>query len=159
IGQLGPAVKVVVLTGEGRHFCAGNDLNEFAMLTPDNSDARMLEVRSAFFAVQDCPVPVIGAVHGAALGTGLALSASCDFVIASDDARFGTPEVAVGIMGGARHLARLVPQPWVRLMYFTADPLSADEMAKLGGVVAVVPRAELLATARTYADRIARNSH
>jgi enoyl-CoA hydratase len=158
IDQLGAAVKAVVLTGEGRHFCAGNDLTEFATLAPDNSDARMADVRAAFFAVQDCPKPVIGAVHGAALGTGLALAASCDFVVAADDARFGTPEVGVGIMGGARHLGRLVPQPWLRWMYLTAEPVSAEQMACLGGVIAVVPREQLLAEAQRHARLITRHS-
>jgi enoyl-CoA hydratase len=158
VAQLGDGVKVIVLAGDGRHFCAGNDLHEFATLAPDNSDARMAEVRAAFFAIQDCPVPVIGAVHGAALGTGLAIAASCDFVVASDDARFGTPEVGVGIMGGARHLARLVPEPWVRWMYFTADPVPAETIARLGGIIEVVPRDRLSAAAHEHAHRIARHS-
>jgi enoyl-CoA hydratase len=158
IDQLGAGIKTVILAGAGRHFCAGNDLDEFATLAPENSDARMAEVRAAFFAIQDCAVPVIGAVHGAALGTGLAIAASCDFVIAADDARFGTPEVGVGIMGGARHLARLVPEPWVRQMYFTAEPMSAGQVAALGGVIEVVPRERLLVTAREHAVRIAAHS-
>lgn len=158
VGRLGAEVKVVVLAGEGRHFCGGNDLDEFATLTPQNSDARMAEVRAAFFAIQDCPLPVIGAVHGVALGTGLAIAASCDFVVASEDARFGVPEVSVGIMGGARHLARLVPEPWVRWMFLSADPVSAKQLADVGGLVAVVPREQLLVTAHGHARRIARHS-
>ena len=110
------AAKVIVLNGAGPHFCAGNDLIEFGTLNPDNADQRMAEVRAAFFAIQDCPIPVVGAVSGASLGTGLAIAASCDFVIAAANARFGTPEVAVGVMGAARHLARLLPEPWVRWM-------------------------------------------
>lgn len=157
----GPVVrtaKVVILAGTGRHFCAGNDLVEFGTLSPENSDARMAEVRAAFFAIQDCPIPVIGAVQGAALGTGLAIAASCDFVIAAEDARFGTPEVGVGVMGGARHLARLVPEPWVRWMYLTAEPLTAQEMYSLGSIIAVVPREELLERAAEHAARISRHS-
>lgn len=150
--------KVVVLGSSGRHFCAGNDLGEFGTLSPENSDARMLEVRSAFFAIQDCPVPVVGAVRGAALGTGLALAASCDFVVAADDARFGTPEVGVGVMGGARHLARLVPQPWVRWMYFTAEPIGAAQMLSLGSVVEVVPADELTEAALRHARLVSRYS-
>jgi len=154
-----PGVKAIILAGEGRHFCAGNDLHEFGTLTPDNSDERMAEVRAAFFAVQDCVVPVIGAVRGAALGTGLALAASCDFVVAADNARFGTPEVGVGIMGGARHLARLVPEPIVRWMYFTGDPIDVHRLRDLGGVVAVVPADELIAAASEQARRIVRHSN
>ena len=157
-GPLAASAKAVVLSGAGKHFCAGNDLVEFGTLSPDNSDDRMAEVRAAFFAIQDCPVPVIGAVHGAALGTGLAIAASCDFVVAAEDARFGTPEVGVGVMGGARHLARLVPEPWVRWMYFTAEPLTASQMYAIGAVVAVVPRDELAARASEHARLISRHS-
>ena len=156
--QMGGNVKAIVLTGEGRHFCAGNDLDEFASLTPENSAERMAEVRAAFFAIQDCPVPVIGAVHGAALGTGLAILASCDFVIAADDARIGTPEVSVGVMGGARHLARLLPQSWVRWMYLTAEPLSGTKIASLGGAVEAVPRETVLDRAREHARLVSRHS-
>jgi len=106
-----PGVKAVVLTGAGPHFCAGNDLDEFLTLDEVNAAGRMRLVRDAFAALYDCPVPVIGAVRGAALGTGLAIAACCDLVVASRSARFGTPEVGVGVMGGARHLARLQGEP------------------------------------------------
>jgi len=156
--QLGEGVKAVVLTSAGRHFCAGNDLGEFATLTPDNADERMAEVRAAFFAIQDCPIPVLAAVHGAAIGTGLAIAASCDFVVAADDARFGTPEVSVGVMGGARHLARLVPEPWVRWMYFTTEQVSGSQLAQLGGVIGACPREQVLELAYHHARLIARHS-
>ncbi|SOD71762.1 enoyl-CoA hydratase [Jatrophihabitans sp. GAS493] len=158
ITLLGAGVKVIILTGAGRHFCGGNDLQEFATLSAENSEARMSDVRAAFFAVQEAPIPVIAAVHGVALGTGLALAASCDFVVAADTARFGTPEIGVGIMGGARHLARLVPEAWVRWMYLSGDAVSAEQLLRLGGVVAVVPEAELLTAAHEHAARIARHS-
>src|SRR5690606_37795752 len=57
--QLGEGIQAIVLSGEGRHFCAGNDLDEFATMTPENGTERMWRVREAFFAIQDCPVPVI----------------------------------------------------------------------------------------------------
>ncbi len=160
-GSSGPFVdsaKVIVLNGAGPHFCAGNDLTEFGTLSPDNADQRMAEVRAAFFAIQDCPIPVVAAVHGAALGTGLAIAASCDFVIAAANARFGTPEVGVGVMGGARHLARMVPEPWVRWMYLTAEPLDAEDMRALGAVREVVPVTELEEAARRHAQLICAHS-
>ena len=148
-------VRVIVLAGRGKHFCGGNDLDEFATMTPENADERMWHVREAFFAIQDCPVPVIGAVHGSALGTGLALAASCDYVIAADDARIGLPEITVGVMGGARHLARWVAQPHVRRAFFTGQPLTADELLRLGAIHAVVPSDELGAAVRAEAELIA----
>jgi enoyl-CoA hydratase len=154
VDGVGPGVRAVVLTGAGRHFCAGNDLEDFATMDRDNVRERMFHVREAFFAIQDCAVPVVGAVGGAALGTGLAIAASCDFVLAADDSSFGLPELSVGVHGGARHLGRLVPQPVVRWMYFTGQRLTGAAMRSLGAAVAVVPRAELLAAAQAEARRI-----
>jgi enoyl-CoA hydratase len=150
--------NAVVLTGTGKHFCGGNDLDEFLTMNSGNARDRMFRVREAFFAIQDCAVPVIGAVHGAALGTGLAIAASCDIVVASADARFGLPEITVGVMGGARHLARLVPQPLVRRMFFTGEPVTAAELYRVGGIDQVVERGELEETALALAARIARHS-
>jgi enoyl-CoA hydratase/carnithine racemase len=155
IDQVGKGVRAVVLSGSGPHFCAGNDLEEFATMTPDNGTERMWRVREAFFAISDCAVPVIGAVHGAALGTGLAIAASCDVVVASSTARFGLPELTVGVMGGARHLARIAPQPLVRRMFFTGEHLRADDFARAGGCIVVCEEADLLATAEKIAQRVA----
>jgi enoyl-CoA hydratase/carnithine racemase len=155
IDRIGPGVRAVVLTGQGKHFCAGNDLDDFATMDRDNVRERMFHVREAFFAIQDCAVPVIGAVAGAALGTGMAIAASCDFVVAAPDASFGLPELSVGVHGGVRHLSRLVSQPVARWMYFTGQRLSGEEMRALGAVIAVVPREELVARARAEARRIA----
>lgn len=155
IDRIGPGVRAVVLTGDGRHFCAGNDLDDFATMDRDNVRERMFHVREAFFAIQECAVPVIGAVAGAALGTGMAIAASCDFVVASEDASFGLPELSVGVHGGARHLGRLVGQPMVRWMYFTGQRLSGHQMLAIGAVVAVVPRDRVVEAAKAEARRIA----
>ena len=135
-----PGVRVVVLTGRGRHFCAGNDLPEFVEMTPENAPGRMKTVREAFWAIYDCPVPVIAAVNGAALGTGLAITASCDFAICGLSAQLGCPEVAIGVMGAAKHLSRLLPQPLVRYLYFNAEPMAAADMERFGAVLKVVAR-------------------
>ena len=153
--QFEQPVKAIVLAAEGPHFCAGNDLDEFASMTPQNGAERMWRVREAFFAIHDCPVPVVGAVHGAALGTGLAIAASCDFIVAARDAQLGLPELTVGVMGGARHLARIAPQPLVRRMFFTGVPLTAEELAAAGASLVVCERQELLGVATHYAERIA----
>lgn len=157
IDAVGPDVRAVVLSAAGRHFCAGNDLAEFATMTAENAPGRMRRVRAAFFAIQDCPVPVIAAVHGSALGTGLAIAASADLIVAATTARFGVPEVSVGVMGAAAHLSRLVPQPIARWAYFSAEPIAATEMYRLGAVVAVVEPEELLAEALRRARTIARH--
>lgn len=124
------SAKAVVLTGAGRHFCAGNDLDEFLTLDADNSPGRMHVVADAFASIYDCPVPVIGAVRGAALGTGLAIAPP----------------------------GPLVPEPIMPLMYFTADPLPATELLAHGSVVQVVPDDELIDAAMSVARRITRHS-
>jgi enoyl-CoA hydratase/carnithine racemase len=154
-GQIERAARAIVLRGAGKHFCAGNDLEEFATMTPRNGAERMWRAREAFFAIQFCPLPVVGAVHGVALGTGLALAASCDFVVAAEDARFGLPELTVGVMGGARHLARMAPQPLVRRMFFTGEHVGARDFAAAGASLVVCPADDLLERARAYAQRIA----
>lgn len=153
-----PGARVIVLRGRGRHFCGGNDLAEFQTMTPANAAERMRLVREAFWAVYDCPVPVIAAVHGAALGTGLAIAASCDLVVAAESARFGLPEVNVGVMGGAKHLSRLVPQGVVRRLHLQGDPVPAVELERYGGIAEVVPDDRLDDAARDLARSIARHS-
>jgi enoyl-CoA hydratase len=154
--QIASHLQAIVLSGEEAHFCAGNDLAEFATMTSQNGTERMWRVREAFFAIQDCPVPVIAAVHGAALGTGLAIAASCDFVVAASDAQFGLPELTVGVMGGARHLARIAPQPLVRRMFFTGEFMSAKQFSAAGGAITVCEdRESMMAEARRLAARVA----
>lgn len=153
-----PDAGAVVLRGEGRMFSAGNDLTDFLSLTPRNSAGRMRLVRDAFAAIYDCPVPTIAAVHGHALGTGVALAATCDLVVCAAGTQFGTPEVGVGVMGGAKHLSRLVPQGFVRLMYLTADPVKVEEIARFGGIARIVPLDELEEAALALAARITRHS-
>lgn len=153
-----PGVSVVVVTGRGRHFCAGNDLAEFVEMTPANAPGRMKTVREAFWAIYDCPAPVIAAVNGSALGTGLAIVASCDFAVCGRSAQFGCPEVSIGVMGAAKHLSRLLPQPLVRYLYFNAEPMAAADMERFGAVLKVVPDEELLTEAMAVATRIARHS-
>ena len=153
-----PNVRAIVLTGEGKHFCGGNDLKEFQTMTPENAADRMRHVREAFFAIYDCPLPVIAAVNGTAIGTGLAIAASCDLVVASDDAKLGLPEVSVGVMGGAKHASRLVPQSMVRYLHLTGEALPAAEFARFGGILEVVPQSSLLQEAYAVAAKIVRHS-
>jgi enoyl-CoA hydratase/carnithine racemase len=155
VDSVGEGVRAIILTGSGKHFCAGNDLEEFANMTPQNGTERMWRVREAFYAISGCAVPVIGAIHGAALGTGMALSGSCDFVVADPSASFGLPELTVGVMGGARHLARLAPFPLVRRMYFTGMPMSAQALFDAGGCIIVSEPGKHVEEAKKLAARIA----
>ena len=158
VGDLLPGIRVAVLAGRGRHFCAGNDLAEFQTMDPDNAGERLLLAREAFGAIYACEIPVIAAVHGVAVGSGLAIAASCDLVLAAEGARFSLPEVNVGVLGGAKHLSRLVPQGMVRLMHYTGDLYPAEDLIDFGGIVKLTPEADLIPEAQRLATSIARHS-
>ena len=158
IEEFAPEARAVILIGEGKHFCGGNDLEEFRTMTPANAAVRMMAVREAFWAIYDCPLPVIAAVRGVAVGTGVALAASCDLVVAAQGAKLSLPEIQVGAMGGAKHLSRLVPQGVVRRMHYTADMEPVEDLVQYGGIAAVVPSEELEGAAMDLARRITRHS-
>lgn len=153
-----PDTSVVVLVANGPHFCAGNDLHEFESMTSDNARERLFHAREAFYAIMDCPLPTVAAVQGVATGTGIGLCSSCDVVIAADDARIGLSEVKVGVMGGPRHLARLVPQHIARYMFLTGELMPAPELARRGGLLETVPAERLRERACEIAALIARHS-
>lgn len=158
IDEYAPDARAVVLVGEGKHFCGGNDLEEFRTMHPQNVHVRMMAVREAFAAIYDCVLPVIAAVRGVAVGTGVALAGSCDLVVAAQGSKFSLPEIQVGAMGGAKHLSRLVPQQVVRRMHLTADMVPVEELVQFGGIVSIVPTEELETAAVALAQRITRHS-
>ncbi len=152
-----PEVRVIVLRGDGRGFCAGVDIKELAAF-PERIVAVNAGNYHAFRAVHRNPKPVIVAVHGFVLGGGIGLSGAADIVLASECARFGVPEIDRGAMGGGAHLQRLFPLQKVRWMYFTGLMIDAAEAYRLGGVERVVPLADLRATAMDMAAAIAAKS-
>ena len=152
-------VNVVVLTASGsRAFCAGVDLN--SRLPSGNSQndpsAHYRRARETFNSIYECAVPVIGAINGPALGAGLAIAASCDFLIASENANFGLPEIDVGLLGGAGHLQRLFPQSITRMMNYTANRMPAQEAQSYGAVIEVTTLDNLLPKASEYAEIISK---
>jgi enoyl-CoA hydratase len=155
-----PAVRVVILAAEGRGYNAGVDIKEIHAAA--DSHAALIAVNrgcaAAFAAVYECEVPVIAAVHGYCLGGGIGLVGNADVVIASDDASFGLPEVDRGALGAATHLARLVPQHFMRAMVYTGRRVPASELHRFGSVLEVVPRDRLAAAARAVASEIAAKS-
>jgi enoyl-CoA hydratase len=152
-----PRVQCVVLSAQGRGFCAGVDIKELAA-----DDKSIVAVNRgcyvAFAAIHDCAVPVISAVHGFCLGGGIGIVGSSDVIFASDDASFGLPEIDRGAMGAATHLARMFPVQKVRRMFFSGEPIAAAEAYRLGALEAVVPRAKLLDAAHELAAKFAGKS-
>jgi enoyl-CoA hydratase len=154
-----PAVRAIVLTGGGeRAFSAGADLKAVSQATPATTEARARAARVMFEAIRHAPVPVIAAVNGVALGAGLVVASVCDVIVASDRARFGLPEIDVGLMGGTKHLGRLVPPGVMRWMAFTGARVDGDFLARFGAVHSVVPADRLMPAALAIADEIAGKS-
>src|SRR5690554_1573466 len=149
--------RVIIIAAEGRGFCAGVDIKEL-----DADDSLIVKVNKGnydtFKAIHLNNKPVIVAVHGFVLGGGIGISGAADIIVASECATFAVPEVDRGAMGGGAHLQRMFPVQKVRYMYFTGDAIDAAEAHRLGAVERVVPRDQLLDTAREIAQSIAEKS-
>ena len=153
-------IRVVVLTGAGKVFCAGADLKGRAknIKGPGDLPAHSRRTRECFHAIRECAKPVIVAINGAALGSGLAMVASSDVLIASDKASLGLPEVDVGLLGGCRHAMRLFSHSRLRRMMLTGWRMSGAEMYRLGIVEACTAPDELMPAALELATTIASKS-
>ena len=151
-------VRVAILTGAGqRAFCAGFDTAKagYPNVEPGVRAAGSRRSREMFNAIIECAVPVIGAINGYAVGAGAVFAASCDYLIASENASFGLPELDIGILGGARHMMRLFPQGAVRRANLTCKRIGAQEALRYGAVVDVVPPDRLMEVAMEEARIIA----
>ena len=153
-------VRVVVLTGAGKVFCAGADLKGRAEVIkgPGDLPAHSRRTRECFHAIRECAKPVIVAINGAALGSGLAMVASSDILLASEKASLGLPEVDVGLLGGCRHAMRLFSHSRLRRMMLTGYRVPAAELLRLGIVEAVTSPEALMPEALALAREIAAKS-
>ena len=151
------SVRVIVVSAEGKGFCAGVDIKELGA-----EPAKIVPVNKGNFdtfeAIHRNPKPVVLAIHGFVLGGGIGMAGAADILVASECATFGVPEVDRGAMGGGAHLQRLFPVQKVRHMYFTGEFIDAAEAFRLGAIEKVVPRAELVSTALAIAKSIAAKS-
>jgi enoyl-CoA hydratase len=143
-----PDYKGLILTGDGeKAFVAGADIKELSALTKDQAFAFAQNGQRLFKLIEDCPKPVIAAVNGYALGGGCELAMACHIRIASQDAKFGQPEVNLGIIpgyGGTQRMAQLVGRGKALELMMTGDMISADEAKAIGLVNQVVPKDELM---------------
>ncbi len=155
-----PEVRVVVLTGEGKCFSAGADIRGRAGKErgPGDQWQHSRRARECFHAIVECKKPVIAAINGAALGAGLAVAASCDILLAAEEATLGLPEINVGLLGGGRHTMRLFGHSKTRMLMFTGQRLTGRELEALNVVEKCVPLAELMPTAMALAADIASKS-
>jgi enoyl-CoA hydratase len=149
-------VRAIILTGQGHTFCAGADLKDpVSRLEPAAQVARLRTASDAFFTILTCKKPTIAAMNGPALGAGLVLAASCDILLAAENAFLALPEVGVGLLGGARHAMRLCGHSLTRRMVLTGYRVSAAELYRIGAIEKCLPRDRLLDEARAIALEIA----
>jgi enoyl-CoA hydratase len=155
------AVRAIVVTGAGdKAFVAGADISEFEERTTVEQ-WRVMKSPTIFDAIERCPTPVIAAVNGFCLGGGMELALSCDIRIASASARFGQPEVNLGIIpggGGTQRLPRIVGLGAALKMILTGEMIGADEALRLGLVNEVLDPSALLDRALALAETIAAKS-
>lgn len=167
IAELGEAVgaldrgaaRAAILTGAGdKAFVAGADIAEMSRMTPSEAKRFSDAGHALCDRIERARCPVIAAVNGFALGGGTELALACDFIYAADKAKFGQPEVTLGLMpgfGGTQRLARRVGLGRARELVYTGDVINAERALAIGLVNEVVPAGELMARVTEVAKRIA----
>ena len=152
-------LKGVILTGAGeKAFVAGADITEFQGLSPEQGKALAQRGQDIFFLIERFPKPVIAAVNGFALGGGCELAMACHLRIAGEKARFGQPEVNLGLIpgyGGTQRLIQYIGKTKAAELLMTADMIGAEEAFRLGLVNSVVPAGEEVASATALLEKIA----
>lgn len=143
-----PAVRVVVLAGEGRHFSAGADLQWMQRASTASVDWNLADARrfaAMLSRIETCPKPTVARVQGAALGGGVGLACACDIALAADDASFAVSEARFGILPSVigPYLTNAVGRRQARRLALTSSRIGAAEALSIGLVQRVVPRDEL----------------
>ena len=156
------SVQAVILTGAGeKGFAAGADVNELALQDPAGGQETSLRGQRVFDSIENLGKPVIAAINGYALGGGCELAMACTLRVASETARFGQPEVKLGIIpgyAGTQRLARLVGKGRAMEMILTGETISAEEAYRIGLVNAVTAPKDLISTAESLARKIVANA-
>lgn len=153
-----PDIKGAIITGAGeKAFAAGADIAEFTDYTKEEAKTMSTNGHKVFNAIENCPKPVIAAVNGFALGGGCELAMACHLRVASDNAKFGQPEVSLGIIpgyGGTQRLVQLIGKGKALELMMTGDILKADDALQAGLVNYVVDQEELLSKCREILNQI-----
>jgi enoyl-CoA hydratase len=154
-------IRVLILTGAGeKSFVAGADITELATFSALQAKVFSRAGHAIIARLQELPIPVMAAVNGFALGGGCEIALACDFIYAGENARFGLPEITLGLIpgfGGTQRLPRLIGPNMAKELIFTGKMIAASEAAQIGLVNKVVPAAalmeEVLKTAREIAAK------
>jgi enoyl-CoA hydratase len=156
------SIRGIIITGSGeKAFAAGADISEFAQFSVQQGTQMSADGHSVMKSIENCSIPVIAAVNGFALGGGCELAMCCHLRIASENARFGQPEVNLGVppgYGGTQRLVQLIGKGKALELLITADMIKAPEALQLGLVNAVVPIADLKSKCLEIIDKIATKS-
>ena len=154
-----PEIRVVILTGAGeKSFVAGADISQMPSFDPVKGELFAAMGQEVFNAIQNCPKPVIAAVNGYALGGGTEIAMACDFIYASEKAKFGQPEINLGIIpgfGGTQRLPRLTNMAMAMELILTGDLIDAAEAHRIGLVNKVFAADALMDEAKKTAAKIA----
>ncbi len=151
-------VRVVVVTGAGRAFCAGSDIKEFSTVRDDVVERKLAKENQAFTALEELPVPVIAALNGVTLGGGAEIAIACDIRIMDEHAKMGFPEIKLGVFpgsGGVFRLPRIIGQARAYELLYTGDLLDAQEAHRIGLVNRIARAGQALADALALADTLA----
>jgi len=155
-------LRCIVLTGSGaKGFCAGGDLKQRDGMSNEDWRAQHVVFERMVRALVDCPVPIIGAINGAAFGGGCEIAGCCDFLYAADSAKFALPEAKLGIMpggGGTQTLPRAIGERRAKEYLLTGKPFTAAQAEQWGLVNEVVPLDKLVPLALETARLIATNA-
>lgn len=150
-------IRVILLTGEGKAFVAGADIAEMSKMSPVQAREFGKKGHKLMNYIHNVETPVIAAINGFALGGGCELSMACDIRIASENAKFGQPEVGLGLIpgfAGNLRLPRLVGKGMAKYMILTGEMIDAEDAFRIGLVQKVVPAEELMAEAEKIANKI-----
>lgn len=153
-----PEIRAAIITGSGQKgFVAGADISEFVGLSSEEGLALAHRGQNVFFKIENCTKPIVAAVNGFALGGGCELAMACHFRIASENARFGQPEVNLGLIpgyGGTQRLVQLIGKGRALELLLSGNMVDAQTALQYGLVNHVVPQEELLNKARSILDVI-----
>ncbi|PKM78637.1 MAG: enoyl-CoA hydratase [Firmicutes bacterium HGW-Firmicutes-15] len=150
-------IRVMILTGGNKVFAAGGDIKAMLEFGPLQAKKFVTPIHKVFNQITEMPKPTIAAICGFALGGGVEMALTCDFRIAADNAKFGFPEINLGIFpaaGGSQRLPRLIGMAKAKELMFTGDTIDAGAALAIGLVNQVVPREELMERAMKLAEKL-----
>lgn len=153
--------RAIIITGEGKSFVAGADISEMKDMSPVEAEEFSRKGHRVFTKIENFPKPIIAAINGFTLGGGLEIAMSCDILIASEKAKFGQPEVGLGLIpgfGGTQRLTRIVGPKKAKELIFTAEKISADQAYEINLINKVVKPDDLMEECEKTANAISKNA-